>query len=292
MSLKVKFSRQNIFVILAVACVGQAFGEEYYFAPSLLQGTAYGQGMASVNGPDTPAGEYLVDVIVNGTLIKSGVKIRFNPVNGGQRTEPCLPLSLMQAAQVKSLPDNALQNSCRPLRDWVSRGEWQFDSATLQLRLTLPMSELMHRPRGYIPPSQWDSGALALFLRHNTNWTTQTTPASTSATTICGAASTLAAILACGSSAIRGICAMPTVTKAVAPGIIIACAPGYSGHSPQSTASWHLAITIPTPVYSAACHSMVLNSPRMSACGRRANAAMRRRCMAWRQAARGWSSNS
>ena len=154
MSLKVKFSRQNIFVILAVACVGQAFGEEYYFDPSLLQGTAYGQGMASVNGPDTPAGEYLVDVIVNGTLIKSGVKIRFSPVNGGQRTEPCLPLSLMQAAQVKSLPDNALQNSCRPLRDWVSRGEWQFDSATLQLRLTLPMSELMHRPRGYIPPSQ------------------------------------------------------------------------------------------------------------------------------------------
>lgn len=77
----------------------------------------------------------------------------------------------MQAAQVKSLPDNALQNSCRPLRDWVSRGEWKFDSATLQLRLTLPMSELMHRPRGYIPPSQWDSGALALFLRHNTNWT-------------------------------------------------------------------------------------------------------------------------
>lgn len=171
MSLKVKFSRQNIFVILAVACVGQAFGEEYYFDPSLLQGTTYGQGMASVNGPDTPAGEYLVDVIVNGTLIKSGVKIRFSPVNGGQRTEPCLPLSLMQAAQVKSLPDNALQNSCRPLRDWVSRGEWKFDSATLQLRLTLPMSELMHRPRGYIPPSQWDSGALALFLRHNTNWT-------------------------------------------------------------------------------------------------------------------------
>ncbi len=74
MSLKVKFSRQNIFVILAVACVSQAFGEEYYFDPSLLQGTAYGQGMASVNGPDTPAGEYLVDVIVNGTLIKSGVK--------------------------------------------------------------------------------------------------------------------------------------------------------------------------------------------------------------------------
>jgi outer membrane usher protein len=109
MSPKVKFCRKNIFVILAVACSGQAFGEEYYFDPSLLQGTAYGQGMASVNGPDTPAGEYLVDVMVNGSLLKSGVKIRFNPANGGQRTEPCLPLSLMQAAQVKSLPDKALK---------------------------------------------------------------------------------------------------------------------------------------------------------------------------------------
>ena len=171
MSPKVKFCRKNIFVILAVVCSGQAFGEEYYFDPSLLQGTAYGQGMASVNGPGTPAGEYLVDVMVNGSLLKSGAKIRFNPVNGGQRTEPCLPFSLMQAARVKSLPDKAPPNSCRPLREWVSRGEWQFDSATLQLRLTLPMNELMHRPRGYLPPSQWDSGALALFLRHNTNWT-------------------------------------------------------------------------------------------------------------------------
>ena len=171
MSPKVKFCRKNIFVFLAVACSGQAFGEEYYFDPSLLQGTAYGQGMASVNGPGTPAGEYLVDVMVNGSLLKSGVKIRFTPVNGEQRTEPCLPLSLMQAARVKSLPDKAPQNSCRPLREWVSQGEWQFDSAMLQLRLTLPMSELIHRPRGYLPPSQWDSGVLALFLRHNTNWT-------------------------------------------------------------------------------------------------------------------------
>lgn len=33
------------------------------------------------------------------------------------------------------------------------------------------MTELTHKPRGYISPSEWDSGALALFLRHNTNWT-------------------------------------------------------------------------------------------------------------------------
>ncbi|MCS5931878.1 hypothetical protein LNQ03_10950 [Klebsiella pneumoniae subsp. pneumoniae] len=86
-------------------------------------------------------------------------KIRFNPVNGGSAPSPAFRYQLMQAAQVKSLPDNALQNSCRPLRDWVSRGEWQFDSATPQLRLTLPMSELMHRPRGYIPPPQWRTAA-------------------------------------------------------------------------------------------------------------------------------------
>lgn len=292
MSLKVKFSRQNIFVILAVACVGQAFGEEYYFDPSLLQGTAYGQGMASVNGPDTPAGEYLVDVIVNGTLIKSGVKIRFSPVNGGQRTEPCLPLSLMQAAQVKSLPDNALQNSCRPLRDWVSRGEWQFDSATLQFRLTLPMSELMHRPRGYIPPSQWDSGALALFLRHNTNWTHTDNTSQHFRYHYLWSGINVGSNIGLWQLRHQGNLRYADSNQSGSAWHYNRVRTGYSGHSPQSTASWHLAITIPTPVYSAACHSMVLNSPRMSACGRRANAAMRRRCMAWRQAARGWSSNS
>ena len=49
-------------------------------------------------------------------------------------------------------------------RQWVSQGEWHFDRATLQLRLSIPMNELIHRPRGYISPSQWDSGVLSSFF--------------------------------------------------------------------------------------------------------------------------------
>jgi outer membrane usher protein len=212
MSLKVKFSRQNIFVILAVACV-PGFRRKNILTLLCCRERLTDKVWASVNGPDTPAGEYLVDVMVNGSLIKSGVKIRLIQSMADSAPSPAFRYRADAGRSVKSLPDNALQNSCRPLKNWVSSGEWQFDSATLQLRLTLPMSELMHRPRGYIPPSQWDSRRWRCFYAITPTGPTHTTPASTSATTICGAASTLAAILDCGSSAIRVICAMPTVTK-------------------------------------------------------------------------------
>lgn len=147
-------------------------GEEYYFDSALFQGSAYGQNIARFNENASPEGDYLVDAYVNGKLIASGVRIHFSPTQDGHQTQPCLPLSLMQAAKVKHLPADGGNVSCRPLKQWVSHADWQFDSATLQLRLTIPMTQLSRQPHGYIPPSQWDSGALALFLRHNTNWTT------------------------------------------------------------------------------------------------------------------------
>lgn len=170
---KVKFHYKNMAFMIAICFTCQAAEEEYYFDPTLLQGSAYSKSIASINGGEILAGEYIVDVFVNDTLIKSSLKIIFKSINNGKQVEPCLPLSLMQEAQVKSLSDKAVDHgkSYRSLRQWVSQGEWHFDRATLQLRLSIPMNELIHRPRGYISPSQWDSGVLALFLRHNTNWT-------------------------------------------------------------------------------------------------------------------------
>ena len=56
-------------------------------------------------------------VFVNDTLIKSSLKIIFKSINNGKQVEPCLPLSLMQEAQVKSLSDKAVDHgkSCRSL---------------------------------------------------------------------------------------------------------------------------------------------------------------------------------
>ncbi len=171
MSPTINLNRKSLALLIAIVCSGSAQGEEYYFDPALLQGATYGQNIARFNEQQTPSGDYLADVYVNGTLVTSSTNIRFNAVKEGQQTEPCLPLSVMKAAQIKSLPATDAATECRPLREWVPHAGWQFDSATLRLLLTIPMTELTHKPRGYISPSEWDSGALALFLRHNTNWT-------------------------------------------------------------------------------------------------------------------------
>lgn len=171
MSPTINWNRKSLALLIAIVCSGSAQGEEYYFDPALLQGATYGQNIARFNEQQTPSGDYLADVYVNGTLVTSSTNIRFNAVKEGQQTEPCLPLSVMKAAQIKSLPATDAATECRPLREWVPHAGWQFDSATLRLLLTIPMTELTHKPRGYISPSEWDSGALALFLRHNTNWT-------------------------------------------------------------------------------------------------------------------------
>jgi len=157
-------------ILPALLCPASALGEEYYFDSALFQGSAYGQNIARFNEKNIPEGDYLVDVYVNGELITSGASIHFSPAPDGRQTQPCLPLSVMQAAKVKNLPADDASVPCRALKQWLPHADWQFDSATLQLRLTIPMTELVRQPHGYIPPSQWDSGALALFLRHNTNW--------------------------------------------------------------------------------------------------------------------------
>lgn len=171
MSPTINLNHKSLALLIAIVCSGSAQGEEYYFDPALLQGATYGQNIARFNEQQTPSGDYLADVYVNGTLVTASTNIRFNAVKEGQQTEPCLPLSVMKAAQIKSLPATGAATECRPLREWVPHAGWQFDSATLRLLLTIPMTELTHKPRGYISPSEWDSGALALFLRHNTNWT-------------------------------------------------------------------------------------------------------------------------
>ncbi|MGE9552907.1 fimbrial outer membrane usher protein [Erwinia amylovora] len=153
----------------------QVWAEDYWFDPSLFQGSAYGQNLAQFNqtsGTITP-GSWQVDIFVNQNLVKSSEKIAFlaNP-RQQNRLEPCLPAALIHAAQIipadQPSPDTA---ECRFLSDWLPEASWQFEQSSLRLQLSVPMQYLARTPRGYIPPSEWDSGALALFLRHNTNYT-------------------------------------------------------------------------------------------------------------------------
>jgi outer membrane usher protein len=165
------FPPKALTVLMGLMTAHAAWGEEYYFDPALFQGSAYGQSLGQFNQQHIAAGSYLVDIWVNNELVKTGVKITFtSPVKGGE-PEPCLPASLMKAVQLKSMADNVADDACRPLDAWANGASWQFESSTLRLQLTIPMAALSRQPRGFISPSEWDSGALALFLRHNTSYT-------------------------------------------------------------------------------------------------------------------------
>jgi outer membrane usher protein len=165
------FPPKGLAVLMGLMTANAAWGEEYYFDPALFQGSAYGQSLGQFNQQHIAAGSYLVDIWVNNELVKTGVKITFTaPANGGE-PEPCLPASLMKAVQLKAMADNVADDACRPLTAWANGASWQFESSTLRLQLTIPMAALSRQPRGFISPSEWDSGALALFLRHNTSYT-------------------------------------------------------------------------------------------------------------------------
>jgi outer membrane usher protein len=165
------FPPKGLTVLMGLMTANAAWGEEYYFDPALFQGSAYGQSLGQFNQQHIATGSYLVDIWVNNELVKTGVKITFTaPANGGE-PEPCLPASLMKAVQLKAMADNVADDACRPLTAWANGASWQFESSTLRLQLTIPMAALSRQPRGFISPSEWDSGALALFLRHNTSYT-------------------------------------------------------------------------------------------------------------------------
>lgn len=259
MSPTINLNRKSLALLIAIVCSGSAQGEEYYFDPALLQGATYGQNIARFNEQQTPSGDYLADVYVNGTLVTSSTNIRFNAVKEGQQTEPCLPLSVMKAAQIKSLPATDAATECRPLREWVPHAGWQFDSATLRLLLTIPMTELTHKPRGYISPSEWDSGALALFLRHNTNCTHTENTDSHYRYQYLWSGLNMGVNLGLWQVVIKVICAMPIATRAEAPGAIIAFEPGCKDLSRLLTVFCRWAIAIRTPAYSAVCLLTELN---------------------------------
>jgi P pilus assembly protein, porin PapC len=165
------FPLSRLTSLMALLFAGTAQGEEYYFDPGLFQGSAYGQNIAQFNQQHISPGNYLADVYVNNTLVKSGVKIAFEDRGANNAPEPCLSASLMKSAQLNAAAETDNEESCKPFTHWVPGGSWQFESSSLRLQLTIPMTDLARNPRGYIPPSEWDSGASAIFLRHNTSYT-------------------------------------------------------------------------------------------------------------------------
>lgn len=71
------FPVKRLTSLMALLIAGTAQAEDYYFDPALFQGSAYGQNIGQFNQQHMAAGNYLADIYVNNTLVKSGVKVTF-----------------------------------------------------------------------------------------------------------------------------------------------------------------------------------------------------------------------
>ncbi len=145
------------------------------YNPSFLQG-----GPADLSGYTTgnpvPEGVYLVTIIIN-DIIKGKHDITFKAGNNVYKADPCF--NLKQLNQLGVIADNQIgdkvpssssdDGGCYPITKFVKFGSVSYNSADLELNLSVPQLNSPKVPDGYIDPSRWDDGVTALFIDYNFN---------------------------------------------------------------------------------------------------------------------------
>lgn len=150
--------------------------EEYRFDSNLLAGSGFSEGvdLEQFNEKQTiiPEGQQILDISLNGTIIKSQVPVNFRKKKATDKSaQPCIDADMKKLLQLKSgLPESA-NNQCLLLSDLTKQGKWNIKQSTLTLNFLIPQILLNHQPRDYIPVSEWDAGTPLVFLRHNTSFT-------------------------------------------------------------------------------------------------------------------------
>jgi len=126
-------------------------------------------------GNPIPAGEYPVDVYVNGDwLSKSTVTFVKQADHDG--AVPCFDRSLLQRVGLnfEALPENMRSqigslgaSDCVDLNSISKDASWQFDMGDLRFDVSLPQAIVLRNPRGYVSPELWDEGVPSATLAYN-----------------------------------------------------------------------------------------------------------------------------
>jgi len=122
-----------------------------------------------VHGNPVPAGEYNVDVFVNGEK-KSNTKVKFvktdTPV-----ARACLTYNQLIAFDVK--PDKLEKTKdladCIDVETRLEKSHVDFSVQEQKLSLSIPQAYLSQHPKGYVNPALWDQGITAGVLSYDLN---------------------------------------------------------------------------------------------------------------------------
>lgn len=129
-------------------------------------------------GNPAPAGEYSVQVAVNGEG-RGQYKVLFKDVNGSVGAVPCFSQEQLGRMGIK-VSHNPLDGAahtagddgdkqCATLDRWVDGASASYQPGDFYLDLTVPQASTVQYPRGYTDPNTWDSGVPIGLLDYNSN---------------------------------------------------------------------------------------------------------------------------
>jgi outer membrane usher protein len=143
-----------------------------------------------------PAGTYRGDVSLNNQW-RARTDIVFEDVAGTNATAPCYDAAALTRYGIdlhkvatdaahparKQIPDGTF---CGNIGDYIPDAAASFDASDQSLSLSVPQIYTLRNARGYVDPSQWDSGINAGVLSYNSNFYRSSSYGATSSTAYLG----------------------------------------------------------------------------------------------------------
>jgi outer membrane usher protein len=153
--------------------------QEVEFNPAFFTGNVADLSRYTRGNPVAP-GLYPLELFVNGKK-RGRLEVLFREVPGSDIAAPCFTMPALDRIGVdtsrvtdrlreagKNQLDAAESSSlCIPLSQAVPGSAASFNTADLQLDLSVPQIELRKEAAGYVDPSRWDNGINAGFLQYN-----------------------------------------------------------------------------------------------------------------------------
>lgn len=121
-------------------------------------------------GNPIAAGEYVSEIWVNGNQ-RGEMLLKFDDVPQKPMSGLCFTADLFRILDLKkeALSGELDKTACHDITQILPHAKSQFDVANQRLSIQLPSHFLMQRPKGYIPPSQWQRGVPAAYVKYQFN---------------------------------------------------------------------------------------------------------------------------
>jgi len=147
------------------------------FNPAFLQGGAKVDVSRFARGNPVLPGDYLVDLHINGKWVNR-VTVRFVGQADSDIAQPCIDRSIFNriGVDLQKLSEVAraeLQaagaDACLTLGGLIQDAAVTFEMSNLRLDISVPQASVIHEPRDYVGPEDWDSGVPSVTLGYNLN---------------------------------------------------------------------------------------------------------------------------